>query len=129
MEREPFIVLKVIVRSADINPSVDTKNRLKAVAVLSRLKLVTEVCVPPLMVGEVNVLLVKVSDPARVATVPVIGKTKLVAADSVNPRLNAPVIVRVEAALLVTPVPPIWGGTGNTIRTTPLLQRDCYCSG
>ncbi len=34
----------------------------------------------PLIAGEVNVLLVKVSTPARVATVPVVGKVSVVSA-------------------------------------------------
>lgn len=55
---------------------------------------------------EVMRLLVKVSLPAKVAIVPLVGKVKLVAPLKVNPRPYFPVKVIVLAALLAIPVPP-----------------------
>ena len=40
------------------------------------------------------VLLVRISDPARVAKVPVVGKVRLVLPVVVNPRENAPEVVK-----------------------------------
>jgi hypothetical protein len=66
--------------------------------------------VPPLIVGVVRVLLVKVSDPARVASVPVVGSVTLVVPVVVNVSANAPEVVRLPArdnALLFGPMPVI----------------------
>ena len=57
------------------------------------------------------VLLVRVSVPARVASVPVVGKVTLVAAVVVKPNVCAPVWVKLPPIVIVlpelfTPVPP-----------------------
>jgi hypothetical protein len=62
-------------------------------------------------VGLVKVLLVKVSDPANVANVPVVGKVTLVAAVTVNVVVYAPDVVNDPPNVMVfepllTPVPP-----------------------
>jgi hypothetical protein len=62
-------------------------------------------------VGEVRVLFVSVSAPARVLRVPVTGRVTLVFAVRVRPREKLPENVRVFAALLATPVPPFTGAT------------------
>ena len=56
-------------------------------------------------------LFVRVVAPAKVATVPLVGKVTLVAPDNVMAKLYAPLIVIVLAALLATPVPPLVAGS------------------
>jgi hypothetical protein len=65
--------------------------------------------------GATNVLLVSVSTPSSVASVPVVGSVRLVVAVTVNVAPNAPEIVSVEESLLATPVPPCWGDTTPVI--------------
>ena len=57
-------------------------------------------------VGLVSVLLVKVSLPASVAKVPVVGSVSAVVALTVNVVPKLPDMVMVLAALFATPVPP-----------------------
>ena len=66
---------------------------------------------PPLIVGEVKVLLVNVSEPANVARVPVVGRVTEVLAVVVTPSVCAPVCVKLPPRVSVlpvfaTPVPP-----------------------
>tara|TARA_R110000822_G_scaffold243390_1_gene372328 strand:- start:126 stop:566 length:441 start_codon:yes stop_codon:yes gene_type:complete len=56
--------------------------------------------------GAVSVLLVNVSLPARVASVPVVGRVTEVRAETVIVVPKLPLIVSVDDALLATPVPP-----------------------
>ena len=56
------------------------------------------------------VLLVRVSEPAKVANVPVVGKVTFVAAVSVLVYAKFPEPVTVIAALFATPVPPLFAG-------------------
>ena len=63
------------------------------------------------IVGLVSVLLVNVSEPAKVAKVPVVGKVTLVLAVTVNVVVNAPEVVNDPPKVMVfepllTPVPP-----------------------
>ena len=58
-------------------------------------------------VGEVKVLLVSVSEPAKVAKVPVVGKVTFVTPVSVRVYAKLPEPVTVMAALFETPVPPL----------------------
>jgi hypothetical protein len=53
------------------------------------------------------VLLVRVSEPAKVARVPVVGSVTPVAPETVNVVAKDPEIVSVLAALFATPVPPL----------------------
>lgn len=62
-----------------------------------------------LIMGAVSVLLVSVSAPARVATVPDVGKVRDVVADSAKVKPKAPLIAMVDKLLLDTPVPPFAG--------------------
>ena len=71
---------------------------------------------PLLIVGDVNVLFVNVSVPARVARVPEVGSVTLVAPVTVNVVANAPLVVRLPPRVIVlvpllTPVPPYVGLT------------------
>ena len=83
--------------------------------------LVGSVNVPVLLmveiIGVVSVLLVKVSEPAKVAKVPVVGSVTPVAPETVKVVAKDPEIVSVLAALFATPVPP---EAGPTIPTTAL---------
>jgi len=78
---------------------------------------VTDVGVPK--IGLVNVLFVKVSVPARVANVPVVGSVTFVKAVVVKVVAKAPEVVKLPAVdklppkvivfpVLATPVPPYW---------------------
>ena len=58
------------------------------------------------------VLLVRVSVPAKVANVPVVGSVTPVVPETVNVVAKAPEIVNVLAALFATPVPPLAAGRG-----------------
>ena len=73
-------------------------------------------CVGVPSAGAVSVLLDRVSEPAKVAKVPVVGSVTVVAAVTVNAVVKAPEIVNVLAALFDTPVPPFAGPT------TPLRE-------
>jgi hypothetical protein len=57
----------------------------------------------------VSVLFVRVSVPAKVESVPVVGNVSAVVPETVRVVPKAPEIVRVLAALLATPVPPCAG--------------------
>jgi hypothetical protein len=70
-------------------------------------------------VGFVSVLLVKVSEPAKVARVPVVGSVTPVVPETVNVVAKAPEIVSVLAALLDTPVPPLAGANVPATVTAP----------
>ena len=61
-------------------------------------------------VGLVSVLFVKVSEPAKVLNVPVVGRVTPVAPETVKVVAKAPEIVSVLAALFATPVPPLAAG-------------------
>ena len=77
--------------------------------------LVGNVNVPVLLMleitGVVKVLLVRVSEPAKVANVPVVGKVTLVVPVRVLVYAKLPEPVTVMAALFATPVPPCAGVT------------------
>ena len=73
-------------------------------------------------VGEVKVLLVSVSEPAKVAKVPVVGKVTFVTPVSVRVYAKLPEPVTVMAALFETPVPPLAAGKAPVtwdVRSTP----------
>ena len=76
--------------------------------------LVGSVNVPVLLmveiIGVVRVLLVKVSVPAKVANVPVVGSVTPVTPETVNVVAKDPEIVNVLATLFATPVPPLFAG-------------------
>jgi len=70
------------------------------------------------------VLFVRVSEPAKVANVPVVGSVTPVVPETVNVVAKAPEIVSVLAALFATPVPPCAGVTtvpASSILTHALL--------
>jgi len=71
------------------------------------------------IVGEVKVLLVNVSVPAKVAKVPVVGKVSPVTPETVNVVAKFPEIVSVEAALFAIPVPPL---AAPKIPVTPVVK-------
>jgi hypothetical protein len=60
--------------------------------------------------GEVSVLLVSVSVPASVASVPEVGRVSAVVPETVSVVPKAPEIANVLAALFDTPVPPLFAG-------------------
>jgi len=62
-------------------------------------------------VGDVKVLLVRVSAPAKVANVPVVGSDTFVAPKRVSVVAKLPEIASVLAALFAMPVPPRAGDT------------------
>ena len=98
--------------------------RVSVVALPTKVSvLVGSVNVPVLLmleiIGVVRVLLVKVSEPAKVARVPVVGKVTFVAPVSVRVYAKLPEPVTVIAALLDTPVPP---PTGLRIPVEPMLE-------
>jgi len=81
------------------------------------------------------VLLVKVSAPARVASVPVVGRVTLVLAVAVRVSANAPEVVNEPAVLmfppsvmvrepLLTPVPPEAGFRMPASTTAPVVAVD-----
>ena len=76
--------------------------------------LVGSVNVPVLLmveiIGVVRVLLVRVSEPAKVASVPVVGSVTPVVPETVNVVAKLPEIANVLAALFATPVPPLFAG-------------------
>jgi hypothetical protein len=76
--------------------------------------LVGSVNVPELLMlaitGVVRVLLVRVSEPAKVANVPVVGSVTPVVPETVNVVPKDPEIVSVLATLFATPVPPLFAG-------------------
>ena len=68
---------------------------------------------PELITGVVRVLLASVSEPARVASVPAVGRVTLVVPIVVNVRALAPLVAKLPASVMVlprlfTPVPPYW---------------------
>ena len=73
------------------------------------------------MVGLVNVLLVNVSEPAKVANVPVVGNVTLVAAVKVLVYAKLPDDVTVADALFETPVPPLAGPKVPATVTAPVV--------
>jgi len=75
-------------------------------------------------VGLVKILLVKVSVPAKVAKVPVVGSVTVVAAAEVNVVENAPEVVRFPPSVIIfpvlaTPVPPLAPGK---VPVTPVVK-------
>jgi hypothetical protein len=70
-------------------------------------------------VGLVKVLFVKVSLPARVANVPVVGSVIAVVPDTLNVVPKAPEIVSVLAELFATPVPPF---AALNVPVTPVVK-------
>ena len=75
------------------------------------------------------VLFVSVSEPARVASVPVVGNVTLVAPVVVKVRLLAPEVVRFPAkvtvkAPLLTPVPPLAGFKIPAKTTAPVVAEE-----
>jgi hypothetical protein len=60
--------------------------------------------------GVVRVLLVSVSEPAKVANVPVVGSVTPVFPETVNVVAKLPEIASVLATLFATPVPPLFAG-------------------
>jgi hypothetical protein len=76
---------------------VDAIERLKAESVSSIDK------VAPVIVGDVRVLLVRVSDPARVASVPVVGKVTFVAPVVVNVNELVPEVTKAPAVVILPP--------------------------
>ena len=63
--------------------------------------------------------MVKVSDPANVAKVPVVGSVTPVVPETVNVVAKEPEIVSVLATLFATPVPPLVAGS---VPVTPVLR-------
>lgn len=74
-------------------------------------------------VGLVRVLLVRVSVPAKVDSVPVVGRVSAVLAVAVNDCVNAPACVRLPAMVMVLalamPVPPLAAGS---MPVTPVVR-------
>ena len=70
--------------------------------------------------GEVKVLLVSVSVPAKVANVPVVGNVTLVAPDRVLVYEKLPTDVTVADALFEIPVPPLTGLNVPATVTAPV---------
>src|ERR1700731_5372984 len=64
---------------------------------------VTPVCVPPLIVGDVIVLLVNVSVPASVASVPLVGSVTLVEPVVVRVSELAPLVMKAAASVKLPP--------------------------
>jgi hypothetical protein len=84
-------------------------------------------------VGFVRVLLVKVSVPANVDNVPVVGSVMPVVPVTVNVVPKAPEIVSVLAALFATPVPPLAAGkvcgeVADSAQTNSERKCDKYIS-
>lgn len=77
----------------------------------------------PFMAAPVSVLLVSVSVPASVASVPVVGSVSAVVPVAVNDCVKAPACVRLPATVIVlaleTPVPPLAAGS---VPVTPVLK-------
>ena len=108
---KPASVVEVAPNAIEVLPTVIVllaKLAFVIPAVPERLLLVKPVIV---LDPAAIVLLVRVSVPARVASVPVVGKVTLVAAVVVKPNVCAPVWVKLPPIVIVlpelfTPVPP-----------------------
>jgi hypothetical protein len=76
------------------------------------------------IVGLVSVLLVNVSVPAKVASVPVVGNVTAVVPETVSVVPNAPEIVIVLAELFATPVPPLFAAIATPFHVAEVIEPE-----
>jgi len=111
---DPFMVLLVSVSVVALPTNVSVLVGSVNVPVLLMLEII----------GVVSVLLVKVSVPANVANVPVVGNVTLVVPVSVLVYAKLPEPVTVIAALFATPVPPLAAANVPATVTAPVVTLD-----